>query len=574
MLADPVSFLRASWPVALETAFVLLALPIAFVKPGLGSGFFQSVERALGRLARKPGLAVLAVILIALAGRAALLEFVPIPVPGIHDEYSYLLMADTFANGRLTNPTHPMWKHFETFHVNQQPTYCSKYPVAQGVFLAVGEVLAGHPWFGVWLSSALMCGAICWMLQGWLPPGWALYGGLLAVIRLGLFSYWVNSYWGGAAAAIGGSLALGALPRILRNPRMGLGVWMGLGISILANSRPYEGLALTAGITATLLYRAVRGGASFRRALLARVAPPISIVLLATAIFMGVYFKATTGNPFLSPYQVNQDTYGTFPLPRFVWQKPSPLPQYRYREMAGFFIGWDLGIFNRAKTFEGFARLSGGKLASSAWFFLGPALALSLLMAGPVVKDRRVRPLLWIGLCVAAACAVQAYYAVHYAAPAAPLLLALTLQGFRHLRVWKPSGKPAGLFLVRVVPVILLIMAAIRIGFPPGPVIWSQDRYPLWCCTDPGNLQREKLTTYLENYGGRHLVMVHYKPTHNYHDEWVFNAADIDNSKVVFAREMDAASDAELFHYFEDRLIWVLMADDNPIALAPYRPSP
>src|SRR5260370_9581634 len=133
-------------------------------------------------------------------GGVGLVWWIPIPQAKIHDEFSYLLEADTFAHGRLANPSHPLSIFFDTFHVIQHPTYSSIYFPAQGLALASGKLL-GNPWIGVLLSTAAMCVAMTWMLQGWTSPEWALLGGTLVLLRFGIFTYWINSYWCGSGAA-------------------------------------------------------------------------------------------------------------------------------------------------------------------------------------------------------------------------------------------------------------------------------------------------------------------------------------------------------------------------------------
>ncbi len=113
--------------------------------------------------------------------RVAMLPWVPIPNPVVPDEFSHILLAKTFLLGRLTNPAHPLWQHFESIHILSQPTYNSMYMAGQACFLALGQLgLFGNLFWGVVLSTALLCGTLTWFFRAYVPPGWALFGGVLA----------------------------------------------------------------------------------------------------------------------------------------------------------------------------------------------------------------------------------------------------------------------------------------------------------------------------------------------------------------------------------------------------------
>src|SRR5579862_1473537 len=204
--------------ILVEVVLSIVVVIGSLVVPDFGAAWVSRAEAVFRGVAERKTFAVWFVAFIAIMVRMALLPILPLPTPKIDDEQSYLLLADTLLHGRLTNPTHPMWQHFDTIEVNMIPTYASVYPPVQGMFLAVGKLLSGSAFFGVMLGVAIMCGAICWMLQAWMGPRWALLGGLLAIMRFGTFSYWADSYMGGAPAAIGGALLLGAFARIKQEP--------------------------------------------------------------------------------------------------------------------------------------------------------------------------------------------------------------------------------------------------------------------------------------------------------------------------------------------------------------------
>ena len=500
--------------------------------------------RRWSEFARRKRLVILLAALAPLVLRAALLPWIPRPHPRVQDEFSHLLIADTFAHGRLVNPVHPMWVHFETMHELVRPVYASVFPVAHGITMAAAQVVTGHRWPGVWLGIALMCGSITWMLYGWVPPRWALAGAVLVVARFGVLSYWMNSYYGGAVAAAGGALVLGALPRIRREGAAGFqagAAVFAIGIAILANSRPYEGALFALPALAALAW-VLRDRTDRVRAIL-----PAAIILGVTACAMSYYCAAVTHHPFQLPYAYYRANFTM--APHFIFQSPRPEPVYHHRILHEFHTVWEMGCYDDARA----NRAPHGLFskAVSYWrFYLGPVLTLPFFALPWLWKRRRVRLLLLFGAAFAAGLAVEVWHAPHYAAPALGVCMLLVIEGLRGMRAAFGWWAPAAMLAAAVCTPVVGGSSPLVDGRPRADIL---DR--------------------LRDAGGRHLVMVRYQRRHDVGDEWVYNAADINASPVVWAREMDPTSNRELVDYFRGRKAWLLEPDISPPRLTPYDPA-
>ena len=464
------------------------------------------------------------------------LAFYPRPEPSQADEFAYLLQADTFAQGRLANPPRPLWEHFEQLHVISQPVFAAKYQPLPGAFLALGQKL-GSPYYGLLLSAALTFSAALWMLYGWLPPSYALLGWVIALVTWGPSTYWMNSYWGGLVPALGGILVTGAWPRLRQAVTLRDSAWLGLGIVVLAASRPYEGLVLCVPACGSLLWINPRGW----RWMLG--AAPVLAAGLAVLLY---YNFKVTGSPWLLPYFVHDGQYAA--IGNFIFQHPKAhLPVYRHPEFRTLFAEWfvkDWAIYRNHPVTK-------FNLVWGFYFKYWP-LTLALVCAPFAWKNRRLR---WAAILLAlfvVGLEMLTGLLPHYAAPAAGLLLVFEVGGLHWLRYWNPQGKPLGSLLARVAVSALV-------------VLFVQDviERPASYTSGPASFKalRKSLIAQLDAAPGKQLVLVRYSAEHNPYMDFVVNGADFDQERILWARAMGADADRSVMDYFHDRRIWSLDGD-------------
>jgi hypothetical protein len=288
---------------------------------------------------------------------------------------------------------------------------------------------------------------------------------------------------------------------------------------------------------------------------------------------MGYYFWRVTGSPFHTPFFVNIETYN--PVPYFPWQAVKALPVYLHAEIRNFYLGWWMPIYELARRHPGVALLL--KFWTFAMFYLGPLFSFLLFVAlltipyGASFHDfsRRNRFMLLVGGSVIIGVSLPVIFSAHYAAPIACVLYVVLLIAMQRLRRWKPFGRPSGLAVVRYVPTIAVMMLLLRIVVS-GNGTDTSTNFPTWCSPAVYRTWRSEIRNRLLSEPGNHVVIVRYRPNHPPINEWVFNDADIDHSKIVWARDMGPERNRELINYFNGRDIQLVEPDENPVRLSAY----
>jgi hypothetical protein len=522
----------------------LVELGLAALFAALALVWRPWLEPYAAKFAQKPVWSILLLAALPVALRLALLPHHPAPVPDIYDEFSHLLVADTLRHFRLANPAHPFHRFFETFFVLQEPTYSSIYPVGQGMALALGWMIFGTPWAGVVLAAAALCALCYWMLRGWTTPGWALTGGLVAVMEFGPLNQWMNGYWGGALPAAAGCLVFGALPRLRRGARLRDGVLLGAGLAIHLLTRPYESVYLALCVMLFLLpvWRRVT------RALLAA-----ALVVLPAAGLTLLQNKQVTGSWTTLPYALSQYQYG---VPAALTLEASPAPHRELTREQELDYKMQLSFRgDRAETVGSYLLRLAYRIRYYRFFFM-PPLYVALPFFFVALRQRRF---VWVMVCpLIFALGVNFFpaFQYHYMAGVTCLFVLIGVTGLERLSRFNALAAR-----------IIVSLCIAQFAFEYGLHVVSNDPWSL-ALRNPE--RRVAVNRQLAQAPGKQLVFVRYWPRHIFQDEWVYNAADIDGARVVWARDLGAAEDEKLRRYYPDRAVWLLEPDALPPRLTPY----
>jgi hypothetical protein len=384
-------------------------------------------------------------------------------------------------------------------------------------------------------------------------------GGVLAAMEFGPLNQWMNSYWGGAVSACAGCLVFGALPR-LRDSGCARDAWLlGAGLALEMLTRPFESSFLGASVGAFLVF------ARPRRTVLFAVVP----VAFALALTL-FHNHAVTGSWTTLPYVLSRYQYG---IPTTFTTQPLPTPHRPLTPEQQLDYDVQSAVHGPGTdTLAAYFARWASRIRFYRFFLLAP-LYLALPFALPSLRQLRFAWAAATVMLFSLGTNFYPYFYSHYIAAIACLLILFALAGLDRLRSITVRGETVG----RQAAALLIALAAAHFIFWYGlhlvaseSILNAMTPYETWDAINSGDPEgRLAIRRQLLNLSGNHLVFVRYSAQHQFH-EWVHNGADIDGSRIVWARDLGPVENAKLIAYYGNRAVWLLEPDLHPPRLTVY----
>jgi len=244
------------------------------------------------------------------------------------------------------------------------------------------------------------------------------------------------------------------------------------------------------------------------------------------------------------PYLAHEKQYGV--VSPLLWQTSAPAaPVYSNTFLRNF---WQVEYRGEVQTQRNqLLKAHVWDLVELAEFLLGwPLIICILLFARSIFRDPAAKGALLLGCCFYAGAAFDGRLYPHYAAPAIALAYIVAACALR----------AAGRYVAWGVAVLFVLTTSLGLLTPDNRYLFGRIDYH-------AQAKHASITSRLASEPGRHLVLVEYGPRHDPWEELVYNAADIDGSKIVWARSLGPAEDERLVRQYRDRNLWLVIENGN-----------
>jgi hypothetical protein len=209
------------------------------------------------------------------------------------------------------------------------------------------------------------------------------------------------------------------------------------------------------------------------------------------------------------------------------------------------------------------------------FFFLPPLYLAAVAFFWSLREYRFVWVVVTLGIFALGTNCFPAFQ-IHYIAAVTCLFILVAVTGLQQMSRLRIRGHSAG----QEAGVLIAVLCGAHFLFWYGmhaaegnEFSLAAMRYETWDAINHANPARRIMVAQeLARIPGQLVVFVRYSPQHIFQDEWVYNGADIDASRIVWARDLGQVENEKLLRYYPGRVALLLEPDFRQPRLSEYKP--